>query len=207
MMSEQTYLNVPRMNEGGGNEINIEDNIKNQLPPDTLISNDYIESLSKGIHGALSRGPHYTLPVTNLCVKVTDLNLIANVSTPASLRAAAYKATQELLKQATPVLLEPIMDLSLRVPDRYVGNVTKDVSGSLKGYILSMDSENDENADSLGSEYKDVEARAPLRYLVGYSSHLRAITKGAGQMSMNMNGYGCVSKDQVEAVVKELRGF
>lgn len=160
----------------------------------------YKKSVIEGLEGGLSRGAHYGLPVTNLSITIKQISLLPKISTPASIRTTAFICIGAAMKTSKCVLLEPIMHISISVPDKFVGNVTKDISGGLKGTVISMGEEGEE-------DIKEVEARAALRGLVGYSSKLRAITKGNGQLQMELLGYGVVSEDKVDVILKEIRGF
>ncbi|KAJ3184595.1 Ribosome-releasing factor 2, mitochondrial [Geranomyces variabilis] len=174
-------------------------------------------AVQEGLLGALGRGPLLGFPLTNLRVTCTDVTLYgADMSHPAALRAAAAACLREALAGtgSTPdansnssiLLLEPVMDVSVRVPEKYIGVVTKDVAGTRRGHVLSLGEDTTASGDD---EYarRTVAATVPLAQLVGYASALRGLTAGTGDFAMELRGYGVVQQDRVEGIMHEIRGY
>ncbi|KAI8914870.1 P-loop containing nucleoside triphosphate hydrolase protein [Powellomyces hirtus] len=170
-------------------------------------------AIKAGIVGALGRGPLLGFPLTNLRVTCTAVELFGpELSTPAALRAAASTCLQSLIRTADATkLLEPIMDISVRVPDKYVGTITKDVSGTRRGHIVSLGADHQDADDITAGEddyaHRTVEATVPLAQLVGYASALRGLTAGTGDFTMALKGYGYMQADRQAEVVQEIRGY
>ncbi|KAI8823115.1 P-loop containing nucleoside triphosphate hydrolase protein [Fimicolochytrium jonesii] len=169
------------------------------------------DAIRSGIDGALGRGTLLGFPLTNLRVTCTEVHLFGpEVFAPSALRAAANRCVQAALKAVdNSRLLEPIMDVSVRVPERYVGAITKDISGTRRGQITSLGNDAEsEGEDSAGDyAYRTVEASVPLSQLVGYSTALRGLTAGTGDFTMNLKGYGVMPSDRQGETIKEIRGF
>ncbi|KAJ3020473.1 Ribosome-releasing factor 2, mitochondrial [Thoreauomyces humboldtii] len=164
-----------------------------------------------GIEGALGRGPLLGFPMTNLRVRCTAVEVFGpEVSTLAALRGAASAGLQSLLRKADSTrLLEPIMDVAIRVPERYVGVITKDVAGTRRGQVLSLGTEEgtDDGTNADAYEHRTIEATVPLAQLVGYASALRGLTAGTGDFTMALKGYGLMQSDREQDVVAEIRGY
>lgn len=217
-----------------------------QQPQQQLESNSFLAeidaALRSGIAGALSRGPFIGYPVTNLHISVLSVRRHSSqpdLSPPSAIRAAAYRATQTLLKRAADAktssslspssvsvfgsrgrLLEPVMAVSIRVPEKYVGVVVRDLGGARRGQILAMqggegvDQHVDNGADSLESSapsssssddhyiHHTIHARVPLSSMVGFTTYLRGMTQGTGNFSMKLTGYGIVQGDKANELVQ-----
>ncbi|KAI8918056.1 P-loop containing nucleoside triphosphate hydrolase protein [Entophlyctis helioformis] len=170
------------------------------------------DALEAGIRGALSRGPILGFPVSHIHVTVQTVQLYGpDLSTPSALRTAAHHCLRHVLKSHGGMrLLEPVMDVDIRVSDAHVGTVTKDIAGTRRGNVLGMDSEDPEpNAGGGGAGVVKhvVHARAPLSELVGYSSNLRALTGGTGEFLMALRGYESMSVEKEQQLVRATRGY
>jgi elongation factor G len=167
---------------------------------------DIKSSLVNGVKSALSRGPFLGFPITNIRVDVSALECRAEVTNASAIRVAAYRATIAAITNAakrTPAapafgtngaLLEPIMNVDIRIPQRFVGVVTRDLGGVRRGQIISVE----------GEEDQVVKVRMPLSSMMGYSSGLRGLTQGTGGFVMSMCGFGVVDGDSVRRVVAEV---
>ncbi|KAJ3099263.1 Ribosome-releasing factor 2, mitochondrial [Physocladia obscura] len=171
-----------------------------------------------GITQALARGPIVGFPVVNLRVVVEELKLERVETTSiAGIRAAAARCMRDVMRGVAgnsgdggqPMslmrLLEPIMCVTVTVPEKYVGTVTKDLTGTRRGNIVSLGTEN--GGSGMVFENHIVTATVPLGSLLGYSTSLRGMTAGTGAFSMNLLGYGRMSADREEAAIKELKGY
>ena len=188
------------------------------------------DALKSGVQGALSRGPFLGFPFTNLSVTISNIQAHPTnpeITTLSSIRAAAFAGTQEAIKKASCVskktdstttdsqssfgklgrLVEPIMNVRIRVPEKYVGNVSRDIGGSRNGQIVEMRSEDEEGCTVGKSNYQIIEAKVPLSSMIGYSTHIRSITQGTGNFSMQMIGYGVVNASSQKDIAKDVRGY
>ncbi|KAJ8325135.1 Ribosome-releasing factor 2, mitochondrial [Batrachochytrium dendrobatidis] len=167
------------------------------------------EAAEMGIRGALSRGPILGLPVSQVSVRVKQVSLFnPEISTPSSVRTAAYNCVRAIFQTADKRIIEPVMDLSVRVANQYVGSITKDLTGTRKGQVLGVNAMDLDGADSNNSSEKHViHARVPLAGLVGYSSQLRALTAGTGEFLMALHGYEPMSHDKEELLIRTMRGY
>ncbi|KAL2913897.1 Ribosome-releasing factor 2, mitochondrial [Polyrhizophydium stewartii] len=174
-------------------------------PSDFASADELSDALEASIRGALTRGPVLGFPLSHVAVTVQRVRLYApDTSTPSALRSAANQCVREALAGARARLLEPVMDVSIRVADAHVGAITKDISGTRRGHVLGIDAD---LAAPPGRPAHVVRARAPLAELVGYSSHLRALTAGTGEFSMALRGYEGMSSDKEEQLVRAMRGY
>ncbi|EEQ84596.2 ribosome-releasing factor 2, mitochondrial [Blastomyces dermatitidis ER-3] len=118
-------------------------------------------SLYNGCLAALSRGPKNSFPLHNTHVTVTfDLNtdLFGNETTPSALSAAARLATQSALKEvaSTAVLMEPVMHVTISVPETNMGVVVHDISSARGGHILSLDDDVEASSSPPASSNDDL---------------------------------------------------
>jgi elongation factor G len=109
---------------------------------------------------------------------------------------AATIALRKGAAQAEPVLLEPVMDLEVQVPEEYLGEVINDLN-SKRARITGVESR---------MEYQVVNAQAPLGEMFGYSTDLRSATQGRATFTMQYANYERVPDHLAEAIVKKIRG-
>ncbi|KAI8899166.1 P-loop containing nucleoside triphosphate hydrolase protein [Globomyces pollinis-pini] len=160
---------------------------------------DIQQAIRDGIQNGLSRGPKLGYPVSQVSVKCKQVKLYSPVlSTIAGLRTAAHLCVQTLLKQSETQLLQPMMDMKIYVPPQYVGNVSRDLSGTRRGIVNGIEIIDDRTC---------IDCTVPLSQLVGYASVLRSMTQGNGEWTMELNGYQAVNQDQEAGVMKSIRGY
>ncbi|KAJ3413175.1 Ribosome-releasing factor 2, mitochondrial [Chytridiales sp. JEL 0842] len=190
--------------------------------------NEILQALHDGLQTSLNRGPILGVPLANVHITCTSLKLFApDLTTLGAIRAATSRCVFNILsppsssssfskKPFGPTrLLEPVMNLTITLPEKHLGTVTKDLTGSTRrGQILSLSTstdqqqqEGEEKEDCGGYESHVVEAMVPLGSLVGYSTLLRGLTAGTGDFAMRLRGYGLMPTDREEQVVKEIRGY
>ncbi|KAJ3271068.1 G elongation factor, mitochondrial 2 [Terramyces sp. JEL0728] len=156
-------------------------------------------AIKEGILNGLSRGPILGFPVSQIAVKATKIGLYSpQVSNISAIRAAAHTCVQNALKNTVSHLLEPVMQMKIRVPPETVGTVSRDLTGNKRALISKI--ENVEDAVM-------IECTCPLAQLVGYSSGLRSMTQGNGNFVMELEGYHVVSKDKEQDIIKSIRGY
>ena len=155
------------------------------------IPKEYIEPVNKGIQGALNAGVLAGYPVVDVKVTLYDGSYHEVDSSEMAFTIAGSMAFKEAMKKADPVLLEPIMNVTVTFPEEYMGDVMGDLS-SRRGQIRGMD-------DNYGA--KEIKAYVPLSEMFGYASDLRSKTQGRGQYVMEPDGYKEVPKSIAEQII------
>lgn len=195
----------------------------------TLTKEDIYQAAHTGLLSGLARGAVLGFPLTKLQVKVTDMELFGPDTTTGAISACVAQGVQDAIQQASPCLLEPMMQVYTEVNEHHIGTVVSDLSGTRRGHVLGMESDasTDNSAvedgatqiyappdsvmvqgDVAGYVPKHViKAEVPLSSMLGYSSALRSLTGGSGSFSMRVIGYGEMSKDRERVVVNEMQGW
>ena len=156
------------------------------------IPKEYIEPVNKGIQGALNAGVLAGYPVVDVKVTLYDGSYHEVDSSEMAFTIAGSMAFKEAMKKADPVLLEPIMNVTVTFPEEYMGDVMGDLS-SRRGQIRGMD-------ENYGA--KEIKAFVPLSEMFGYASDLRSKTQGRGQYVMEPSHYVEVPKSIAENILK-----
>ena len=156
------------------------------------IPKEYIEPVNKGIQGALNAGVLAGYPVVDVKVTLYDGSYHEVDSSEMAFTIAGSMAFKEAMRKADPVLLEPIMNVTVTFPEEYMGDVMGDLS-SRRGQIRGMD-------DNYGA--KEIKAYVPLSEMFGYASDLRSKTQGRGQYVMEPSHYVEVPKSIAEEIIK-----
>ena len=157
------------------------------------IPKEYIEPVNKGIQGALNAGVVAGYPVVDVKVTLYDGSYHEVDSSEMAFMIAGSMAFKEAMRKASPVLLEPIMSVTVTFPEEYMGDVMGDLS-SRRGQIRGMD-------DNYGA--KEIKAFVPLSEMFGYASDLRSKTQGRGNYVMEPSHYVEVPKSIAEGIIKE----
>lgn len=144
-----------------------------------IIPQEFIPAVQKGIEEALDRGVVAGYSLVDLEVDLYDGSYHDVDSSESAFKVAGSMALQEAVKQAGPVILEPIMKVQVITPMEFFGDVTGDVS-SKRGRIESM-----EDRDNI----KVIDARVPLAEMFGYATKLRSMTQGRGSFTMEFGSY------------------
>ena len=155
------------------------------------IPKEYIPAVDKGIQGATKAGILAGYEVVDVKVELYDGSYHEVDSSEMAFQIAGSIAFKEAMKQATPILMEPIMKVSVIVPDDYTGTVIGDLS-SRRGQIQGQESRT-------GSV--QVDALVPLSEMFGYTSDLRSNTQGRGQYTMEPHSYQEVPKNIAEKIM------
>lgn len=134
----------------------------------------WLDEVEQGITDSLQSGVLTGYPVQDVDVAVTELRRRDGASSPAGYRMAAMAAVRAAMEQAGPVVLEPIMDVEINVPDAHVGPAISQL-GARGGKVENM-------YDRAG--LKVISALAPLRGLFGFSTSLRSATQGRAGLVM-----------------------
>jgi translation elongation factor EF-G len=105
---------------------------------------------------------------------------------------ATYQICQTLLQSSKVEQLEPVMLIKIKTFDKFVGAVTKDITGNRQGHVLALESDSFD-ASNL-DERKEIISHIPLSQALRYSSHLRSITGGNAEIVAELCGYMPVSR-------------
>ena len=150
----------------------------------------FVPSVEKGVQAACTEGILAGYHVTDVFIDFYDGKMHPVDSKDIAFQIAGKGAFREAFKNAQPCLLEPIMQLEIRVPEAYVGDVMGDLS-SIRGRIQGVDVE---------GKYQVVKAQAPEMELYRYATKLRSMTGGSGVHSEEFSHYEYAPAD-VEARV------
>jgi elongation factor G len=161
------------------------------------VSKGYIPGVEKGVQEGMSAGTMAGYPVVDLEVKIVDGKEHPVDSSELAFKLAARNAFREAMRHGAPVLLEPIMNLTVFVESKYLGDVLSDLSGK-RGKILGQDS---------AGGIEEIRAQAPQSELLRYSIDLRSITSGTGSFSVRFDHYSPISGKTADEVVKAAQGF
>ncbi len=155
------------------------------------IPKEYIPAVDTGIQGAMQAGILAGYPVVDVKVTLYDGSYHEVDSSEMAFKIAGSMAFKEAMKKADPVILEPIMKVSVIAPDEYLGNVIGDLN-SRRGQILDQETR---------PGTVQVNANVPLAQMFGYSNDLRSKTQGRGQYSMEPDKYIEVAKSISEKIM------
>ncbi len=150
-----------------------------------VIPGKFIPAVEKGVRGAMEEGVIAGYKVVDVRVTVYDGSHHPVDSSENAFKVAGSLGFKKVFKEAKPVVLEPIYDLIVRVPEEFMGDVMGDIS-SKRGKILGMDRE---------GHYQVIKAKVPLAELHKYSSTLRSLTGGRGLHRQTFSHYEEVPMD------------
>src|SRR6266850_787704 len=153
------------------------------------VPREYIPAVEKGVKEALQDGVLAGYPVVDVKVSLIDGSYHEVDSNENAFKMAAIFAFKDGMKQANPVLLEPIMAVEVETPEEKIG----DLSGR-RGVILGMD-------DLPGS--KAIKAEVPLNEMFGYSTTLRSLTQGRATYTMEFKHYAEAPKSVADSIINK----
>jgi len=143
------------------------------------IPQNYIPSVEKGVNEAKQEGGLAGYPVVDVKVTLYDGSFHAVDSSDIAFKIAGAQALKKGLSQGQPILLEPIMNLTITVPEMYTGDIASDLN-TKRGRVLGM---------SPGDGINVIEAQAPYAELTRYAIDLRSMTQGRGSFVMEFDHY------------------
>ena len=165
-----------------------------------VVPGRFIPAVEKGLKEIMTKGILTGSQVIDVRVTLFDGTYHDVDSDEVSFKIAASQAFKKGFMEAKPIILEPIYDITVKIPEEYMGDVMGDCS-SRRGKIQGMDSE---------SPFQIIKAKVPLAELHKYSTQLRSLTQGRGQFSMTFSHYEEVPKDVegkiIEAYQKSKEG-
>ena len=157
------------------------------------IPKEYIPAVDAGIQAAMKSGIVAGYPVVDIRVELYDGSYHEVDSSEMAFKIAGSMAFKDAAKKANPIILEPMMKVTVIVPEDYMGDVIGDLN-SRRGQIQGMEDRN-------GA--KQINSRVPLSEMFGYVNDLRSKTQGRGQYTMEPDGYEPVPKSISEAIINE----
>ena len=157
------------------------------------IPKEYIPAVDAGIQGSMKSGILAGYNVVDVRVELYDGSYHEVDSSEMAFKIAGSMAFKDAAKKANPIILEPMMKVTVIVPEEYMGDVIGDLN-SRRGLIRGME-------DRAGA--KQINARVPLSEMFGYVNDLRSKTQGRGQYTMEPDGYEPVPKSISESIISE----
>ncbi len=157
------------------------------------IPTEYIPACDKGFKSALAKGSLIGFPIVGIKVTINDGQSHPVDSSDMAFQQAAIGAFKEAYKKAKPVILEPVMKVSVEGPTEFQGNIFGSIN-QRRGIIISSV---DEGA------FSTVEAEVPLSEMFGYSTTLRSLTQGKAEFTMEFLKYGKVPQSISEELIRE----
>ena len=160
------------------------------------IPKEYIPAIDAGIQGAMLSGTVAGYPVVDVKVTLYDGSYHEVDSSEMAFKIAGSMAFKEAMRKADPTLLEPIMKVSVIVPEEYMGDVIGDISarrGQIQGYEMRAGAQ-------------QIDAFVPLAEMFGYATDLRSRTQGRGQYTMEPSHYIELPKGLQEKLINKRTG-
>lgn len=157
-----------------------------------IIPKEYIDAIEKGVLDQLESGVYAGFPIANLKVTLYDGSYHDVDSSEIAFKIAGHIAVRDGVLAASPVILEPLMQVEVVTPEEYMGDVIGDLNRR-RGLVEGMD---DAPAGKL------VKAVVPLSEMFGYATGLRSATQGRATYSMEFSTYAEASASVTEAVMK-----
>jgi elongation factor G len=162
------------------------DATRGQLPP------EYVEAVERGCREAMESGVLAGYSLLNVMVRLLDVEMDEGTSSALAFKVAGAIAFNQAVEKASPVFLEPVMDLEVVVPDGYTGEVMGDLN--------ARGAEIREMASRAGN-VQAVRAFVPLAKMFGYATDLRSLTQGRGTFTMEFHHYEQVDQQRMEAIL------
>ena len=157
------------------------------------VPKEYIPAVDAGIQGAMNAGVVAGFPVVDVKVTLYDGSYHEVDSSEMAFKIAGSMAFKEACRKADAILLEPVMKVSVIVPDEYLGTVIGDLT-SRRGQIQGQEAR---------PGAQQVDALVPLANMFGYATDLRSKTQGRGQYTMEPHSYAEIPKSIRDKIVEE----
>ncbi|MDP3793477.1 MAG: elongation factor G, partial [Candidatus Uhrbacteria bacterium] len=159
-----------------------------------VVPQEFVPAIQKGVKEALDKGVIAGFPLVDLKVTVYDGSYHEVDSSEIAFKIAASTAFQEGVKRAKPIILEPVMKVEVIMPDKFMGEITGDLS-SRRGQIEQMT-----DRGTLG--LKVIDAKVPLSEMFGYATSLRSLTEGRGNFTMEFSHYEEVPNNIAQLIIE-----
>jgi len=162
------------------------------------VSKGFIPGIEKGIHQAMEAGVVAGYPVVDVKTAIIDGKEHPVDSSEMAFKIASRGAFREATRQANPVLLEPIMNLTVFVEEKDLGGVMSDLSGR-RGRISGQ--------NPIGGGIVQIDAQVPQAELLRYAIDLRSMTSGTGSFEVEFDHYSPITGKIAEDVIKAAAAF
>lgn len=159
------------------------------------IPRPFIVSCEKGIKTALQSGVLAGFPVVDVKAIVYDGKTHPVDSKDIAFQTAARQAFKESMRKAKPVILEPIMDVEIVVPDEFMGDITGSLN-SRRGRVMGMEP---------GDGMQTIKAKVPLEEMYKYVNELKSITGGRGTYTMSFSHYEVVPSNLAQVITDKAK--
>jgi elongation factor G len=160
------------------------------------IPREYVPAVEQGIRNAMTAGVIAGYPMVGVRVSLIDGSYHEVDSSEVAFKIAGSMAFREAARKAAPVLLEPIMDVEVVVPQEYMGDVISDLN-SRRGKVGGMY----QRADA-----QVIAARVPLSKMFGYATDLRSLTQGRAVYTMQFSRYEVLPKNMADELASKFHG-
>ncbi|UCG82071.1 MAG: elongation factor G, partial [Dehalococcoidia bacterium] len=157
------------------------------------VPKNYIPAVEKGVNEALNEGVLAGYPVTDIKVTLYDGSFHSVDSSDMSFKIASSHAVKDGVNKAQPVLLEPIMNVQITIPDSFTGDVMGDLNGK-RARVQGM---------TPGDGINVIDAQVPQAEMLRYAIDLRSITQGRGSYTMKFSHYEEVPQHITQKVIEE----
>lgn len=184
----EVWMRIEPLPRGTGFEF-VDDVVGGAIP------RPFVVSCEKGIKTAIQSGVMAGFPVVDVRAIVYDGKTHPVDSKDIAFQTAARQAFKESMQKARPVILEPIMDVDIIVPDEFMGDITGSLN-SRRGRIMGMEP---------GDGTQTIKAKVPLEEMYKYVNELKSITGGRGTYSMSFSHYEVVPSNLVQAIVDKAK--
>jgi elongation factor G len=160
------------------------------------VPKEYIKSVAGGIEEAMATGEVAGYPVVDIKAILLDGSYHDVDSSEMAFRIAASKAFREAMKKTHPILLEPVMEVEVVVPDEYMGEVIGDLN-SRRGKVSAV---------NLRNKNRIIKSEVPLSEMFGYATDLRSKTQGRATFSMQFTKYEPMPANVADEIINRYKG-
>ena len=160
------------------------------------VPKSYIPAVEKGLEEAMQHGILAGYPVTNIKATLYDGSYHDVDSSEMAFKLAANIAFKKGMEEAKPILLEPVMNLSIVVPEEYMGDVIGDINKK-RGKVLGM--------EAFKNNKEIIYAQAPQSETFKYAIDLRAMTQGRGYFEMELDHYEEVPEQLTQKIIENAK--
>ncbi|KND48590.1 MAG: translation elongation factor G [Parcubacteria bacterium C7867-005] len=161
-----------------------------------VIPQEFIPAVEKGVKEAMERGILAGYKMVDISCELNFGSYHDVDSSEIAYKIAASQAFQEAAKKSKPVILEPIMRVEVVVPEKFMGDITGNLSGK-RGQIEAMEDRGD---------LKVIRAQVPLSEMFGYVTNLRSMTEGRGSSTMEFDHYAIVPPNVATTIIEQRTG-
>jgi elongation factor G len=185
------WLELEPLERGAG--FVFESRINEEVMPAAIVP-----AIEKAVRGGLDSGVLIGFPVVDLKVSLVGGSYHQDDSTEQAFGVAANMALRKAMQEASPILLEPVMDVEIVLPEQFLGDVIGDLNMK-RARILGMDSRE--------GKLQVAKVQVPLAEMFGYSTDLRSGTQGRASFTMQFAAYDKVPENISAKIVKKIRGL